>query len=154
MKVKELFEREGLDRPGLGIRQRIDYKFLKKLSTIQKKIELAKDIGEKEKLHKQEEELRKWHKEQTEKAMKVKPLFESSKMTKEEYKKKFDQLYNQYKQRDIEELKRIYNRSHRVSDLRGLTKSNIITDIIHSEIGYAPRESKKLNEEIETLSQR
>jgi iron-sulfur cluster repair protein YtfE (RIC family) len=59
--------------------------------------------------------------------------------TKAEYKRQFDMLYKEYSKMDIEELKKIYTRSHRVSDLKGVSKSNIVSDIVHDEIGDEPK---------------
>jgi hypothetical protein len=70
--------------------------------------------------------------------MKVKKLFKEE-WTKSEWKHQFDELYKEYSRMDIEELKKIYSRSHRISDLRGVSKSNIITDIVIGEIGKEPK---------------
>jgi hypothetical protein len=43
--------------------------------------------------------------------------------------------YEAYRSMDIDALKKIYGRSHRVSDLSGLSKGSLITDILRGELG-------------------
>jgi len=43
--------------------------------------------------------------------------------------------YEAYRGMDTDALKKIYERSHRVSDLRGLSKGSLITDILRGEFG-------------------
>lgn len=46
---------------------------------------------------------------------------------------KIDRRYSELKRRSSEELRTIYRRSHRVSDLRGVSKAAMICDLLRDE---------------------